>query len=242
MLLPPAASQVTGGSLALSTPQTGTFVVGDPAQAMSITRPGQTARYTFSGTAAQTLRFNWSSTLVAGSRWVDVTVVNPSGGQVSYSHFYNGQTGGMDICGAADDRDIHDRPRSRLRHNDVRILLPGDAMSATNMTKALMKTMARFVSVVVMTAGFTLLMHGGIANAQTNLCVQAGGAYICTGPVHIGEPRYSLCDDQGPYLYRIKGWCLVRGGTWDDAHGQCTGTQTPDNPGNASSRATAFEE
>jgi hypothetical protein len=68
------------------------------AQAISITRPGQSARYTFNGTAAQTLRFNWSSTLVAGSRWVDVTVVNPSGGQVSYSYFYNGQTGGMDIA------------------------------------------------------------------------------------------------------------------------------------------------
>jgi hypothetical protein len=98
MLLPPPASQISGGSLAFSTPQAGTFVVGDPAQAISITRPGQSARYTFNGTAAQTLRFNWSSTLVAGSRWVDVTVVNPSGGQVSYSYFYNGQTGGMDIA------------------------------------------------------------------------------------------------------------------------------------------------
>jgi hypothetical protein len=98
MLMPPAASTITAGTLAFSTPQAGTFVIGDPAQTIAISRPGQTARYTFTGTAAQTLRLNWSSVSVAGTGSVAVTILNPSGGTVSpTSSFANGASGGLDI-------------------------------------------------------------------------------------------------------------------------------------------------
>jgi hypothetical protein len=98
MLLPPKASSVAAGALALSTPLSGTFVVSDPAQTIALARPGQTARYTFSGTAAQALRFNWGSVTVAGSNNVSVTVLNPSAGTVSSGSFLNGATGGFDIA------------------------------------------------------------------------------------------------------------------------------------------------
>src|SRR5262249_4449275 len=97
-LIPPTTAQINAGTLALSTPLTGTFVIGDPAQSISISRTGQTARYTFSGTAAQTLRFNWASTSVAGTGSVSVTVLNPSGGTVSSGSFANGANSGFDIA------------------------------------------------------------------------------------------------------------------------------------------------
>jgi IPT/TIG domain len=97
-MTPPSSSQINGGSFAVSTPLAGTFVIGDPARSISISRAGQTARYTFSGTSAQTLRFNWTSASVAGTGSVAVTVLNPSGGTVSSSSFANGATGGFDIA------------------------------------------------------------------------------------------------------------------------------------------------
>lgn len=98
LMVPPATSQITAGTLAVSTPLTGSFVIGDPAQSISISRPGQTARYTFSGTAAQTLRLNWTSVSVAGTDSVSATILNPGGGTVSSSTFANGATGGFDIA------------------------------------------------------------------------------------------------------------------------------------------------
>jgi hypothetical protein len=98
IMTPPAASTITGGTFALSTPLAGTFVIGDPAQNVAITRPGQTARYTFSGTAAQTLRLNWASTVVSGGTYVSVSVLKPDGSTLTSGSFLNGANSGMDIA------------------------------------------------------------------------------------------------------------------------------------------------
>ena len=98
VVAPPYSVLLTGGSLQLSTPATGSFVVGNPAQVVAVTLPGQVARYTFSGTAGQLLHLNWSSTSVSGGSSVAVSVLNPSGGTVSSSSFTDGATGGFDIA------------------------------------------------------------------------------------------------------------------------------------------------
>jgi hypothetical protein len=98
MILKPPANILTAGTLAVSTPLAGTFVTGDPAQTVAITRPGQTARYTFSGTAAQLLWLNWSSATVQGAATVSVTVLKPDGSTLSSGSFVNAATGGMDIA------------------------------------------------------------------------------------------------------------------------------------------------
>ena len=98
VLTPPSGVSITAGTLAISTPQAGTFNIGDPAQGISLTRPGQNARYTFSGTSGQTLRLNWSSVTLSGGASVAVSVLNPSGGTVSTGSFSNGASGGMDIA------------------------------------------------------------------------------------------------------------------------------------------------
>ena len=97
IVTPPGASTIAGGTFALSTALAGTFVIGDPAQAVAITRPGQTARYTFSGTAAQLLRINWTSAVVSDGSSVRVTVLNPDGSTLTLSSFLNGANGGLDI-------------------------------------------------------------------------------------------------------------------------------------------------
>jgi hypothetical protein len=98
IVMPPYNVTLTGGTLAVSTPLTGTSVIGDPAQTIAITRPGQTARYTFSGTSGQLLRINWSSTTVSGGASVGVTVLKPDGGTLSSSSFVDSATGGFDVA------------------------------------------------------------------------------------------------------------------------------------------------
>src|SRR5260221_9420250 len=95
---PPSAVSVTAGNFLISTPLAGTLVVGDPAQTIATTRAGQSARYTFSGTAAQLLRLGWTSTTVTGSGWVDITVLKPDNTTLSTSYFYNAGTGTLDIA------------------------------------------------------------------------------------------------------------------------------------------------
>jgi hypothetical protein len=95
---PPSASSITGGTFALSSPATGTLVIGDPAQTVAIARPGQTARYTFSGTAAQLLRLNWTSATVSSAATVAVSVLKPDGSTLTTSSFVNGASGGVDIA------------------------------------------------------------------------------------------------------------------------------------------------
>jgi hypothetical protein len=90
---PPTTTTMAGGTFALSTPLAGSFVVGDPAQTVAVTRPGQTARYTFSGTAAQLLRLNWTSTTVSGGQTVAVSILKPDGLTLISTTFSNAATG-----------------------------------------------------------------------------------------------------------------------------------------------------
>lgn len=100
VLIPPAGKTIAGGALALSNPVAGTFVVGDPEQTIVIARPGQTARYTFNGTALQLLRLNWTGTNVSipGSTIVAVSVLKPDGSTLTSANFGTGATGGVDIA------------------------------------------------------------------------------------------------------------------------------------------------
>lgn len=95
---PPPSSSITAGTLAVSTPATGTFTVGAAAQTVAIARTGQTARYTFSGTSGQLLRLNWSSVTVGSGAAVAVAVLKPDGFSLSSSSFVNGASAGFDIA------------------------------------------------------------------------------------------------------------------------------------------------
>lgn len=96
----PAGYMIAGGTLALSTRATGTLVIGDSSQPIVIARPGQTARYAFSGTAGQLLRLNWTGTVVSipGVGMVSVNVLKPDGSTLTSSSFGTGATGGVDIA------------------------------------------------------------------------------------------------------------------------------------------------
>jgi hypothetical protein len=97
VLLPPNSSSIAAGTFAISTPVAGTLAVGDPAQNVAITRPGQTARYTFSGTAAQALRLNWTSAIVTSGAAVAVAVLKPDGSVLDSASFLTGGSGGKDL-------------------------------------------------------------------------------------------------------------------------------------------------
>lgn len=94
---PPSASLITAGALSVSTPATGALVIGDPAQTVTIARPGQTARFAFSGTAAQLLRLSWSGASVSSGSTVTVSVLKPDGSTLNSSSLGNGATGSLDV-------------------------------------------------------------------------------------------------------------------------------------------------
>jgi len=96
VILDTYGKSIGGGSVYVSTPLTGSIVIGDPAQTITLDRPGRTARYTFSGTSAQTLRLNWANTSVSGGT-VTVAVLRPDGSVLNSGTYTNGTTGGMDI-------------------------------------------------------------------------------------------------------------------------------------------------
>ena len=98
MLAPPFASIVNAGTIAVSTPVAGTFVVGNAAQTVSISRAGQTARYTFSGTSGQTLKVTYSSVSIAGGASLPVTVLNPSGGTLTTASVANGGNSSFNLA------------------------------------------------------------------------------------------------------------------------------------------------
>jgi hypothetical protein len=93
----PSGTSLTAGSLAVSTPLPGTLTVGNPAQTVALTRTGQTARYTFSGTAGQTLRLAWANATVTGGYWVAVDVYAPDGSHLNSGTFSNGSNSGIDL-------------------------------------------------------------------------------------------------------------------------------------------------
>jgi hypothetical protein len=97
---PPAGALLAGGTYAVSTPLAGTLQVGGSEQTVAIPRAAQTARYTFSGTAAQLLRLNWSgaSVSIAGATAVAVSVLKPDGSTLTSASFGNGATGGVDLA------------------------------------------------------------------------------------------------------------------------------------------------
>jgi hypothetical protein len=96
---PPTDRTITAGTFVISTPVAGTFTIGDPAQTVTVSRSGQTARYTFSGTSGQLLRLNWSSTSLTGGTSVAVTVLKPDGTTLGTpSSFGNGATGSYNIA------------------------------------------------------------------------------------------------------------------------------------------------
>lgn len=97
VVIPPASSSIVGGTVALSTPLSGSFVIGDPPQVLAITRPGQTARYTFAGTAGQLLRINWTSPLITGSPSSGVFILKPDGTNLSTTSMPNGTSGGLNV-------------------------------------------------------------------------------------------------------------------------------------------------
>ena len=94
------AERVVGpaGTLAVSTPVSGSIAVGGGSQAVDITRPGQTARITFSGTSGQLLRLSWASAVVSGGSSVAVSVLKPDGTTLSSGSFINAATGYLDIA------------------------------------------------------------------------------------------------------------------------------------------------
>jgi len=98
LVSPPATAAITGGVFALSTPLAGSFVINDPSETVAITRPGQIAHYTFSGTAAQLLHLGWSSTSVSGGQTVAVSVLNPDGSSLMTGmNLFNGVADGYDL-------------------------------------------------------------------------------------------------------------------------------------------------
>ena len=99
-IAPPAGILVAGGTLAISTPLAATLEVGGATQTVAISRPSQTARYAFSGTAGQLLRLNWTGTSVSisGTSTVAVSVLKPDGSTLTSSYFGTGATGGVDIA------------------------------------------------------------------------------------------------------------------------------------------------
>ena len=45
-------------------------------------------------------------------------------------------------------------------------------------------------------------------------CIQNGGKAHCTQPHLKNDWSYGVCDDVGPYVFRMALWCRVAGGTW----------------------------
>lgn len=87
----------SAGTLAVSTPASGSFTIDGAAQTVTLTRPGQTARYTFSGASAQLLRLNWAGASLSPAGTTYVTVYRPDGFVILIDAFGNGDTGGTDL-------------------------------------------------------------------------------------------------------------------------------------------------
>jgi len=61
-----------------------------------------------------------------------------------------------------------------------------------------------------------LLALGSAAPAIAG-CIDTGGTgadAVCVEAIPISERKGTLCDDVSAYIYRIRGWCEVLGGTW----------------------------
>ena len=108
------------------------------------------------------------------------------------------------------------------------------------MSMRMMKAMKRSIALMAVLLG-PVVLHPIEAIADPT-CVQNGGTVICTQPTYRGAPAYSICDDQPPAIYRVRGWCEVLGGTWDGDHSTCIGNLDAVSPSNAASVGQAFED
>lgn len=93
---PPTGVVLSAGTLAVSTPATGTMSIDGASQSVALSRTGQTARYTFSGTSGQLLRLNWTNPAITGGTSVPVSILTPSGSTLS-SLSYSSSASGYDI-------------------------------------------------------------------------------------------------------------------------------------------------
>lgn len=64
---------------------------------------------------------------------------------------------------------------------------------------------ARAVAVVAITTAFA-------SSSVLAQCVEVGGKQFCGAPAPTPW-SYGVCDEHGPYLYRIQAWCIASGGT-----------------------------
>jgi len=62
--------------------------------------------------------------------------------------------------------------------------------------------------------GFIIVCAYILASSANAACIEHGGDEFCVSGVPATIWKYSLCDDTGPYMYRIRIWCEVQGGTW----------------------------
>ncbi len=94
----PTAAVTMSLTATLSTDVTGALTLSTPS-AISITRAGQNARYTYTGTSGQLLRLNWSSVSVTPTnRTLQVRVLRPDGTQHSISTVAHGAASGVDLA------------------------------------------------------------------------------------------------------------------------------------------------
>src|SRR5438034_2267077 len=81
IVLDPGATITGGLTLTLSAEMTGSITIGGSPVSVSITRPGQKARLTFSGAAAQRVSLNITGVTVSGTAYVGL--LRPSGTPIS---------------------------------------------------------------------------------------------------------------------------------------------------------------
>ena len=211
--MPPGSSSIVGGTFALSTPLAGTLVVGDPTQTVAITRPGQTARYTFAGTAAQLLRLNWSSVSITGASYVTLNVLKPDGSNLASASISNGATGGLDLPIASHHGHVYGGLRSANRGDDEHPGNAGHALSQDATMIAMRTTMKRITRIMMAAVVMVAAIQPGESVAAK--CLEDGGDTQCRHIIPLSDWRHSLCDDWGPYLNRREVWCDVLGGTWN---------------------------
>ena len=75
--------------------------------------------------------------------------------------------------------------------------------------------------------GFVRLLSAAVFSIAAlhakSTCLEDGGHDLCQAATYLDSPTVSLCDNVAPTVFRQHAWCDVLGGTWDGAHGVCTG-------------------
>jgi YD repeat-containing protein len=87
IVIDPASAYTGNATLTLSTEVTGTLTIGGGATTITISRAGQRARYTFSGTAGNRISATLNSSTIAGAA---ATFLNPNGSTLASDGFGTG--------------------------------------------------------------------------------------------------------------------------------------------------------